>query len=889
MTLSTGSRLGPYEILEPIGAGGMGEVYRARDTRLDRPVAIKVLAPHLAASAEVRQRFEREARTISKLSHAHICALFDVGREGEVEYLVMELLEGESLAERLARGALPLEQTLRFGAQIADALDKAHRQGIIHRDLKPGNVMLTKSGVKLLDFGLAKAVEAPSPQSSQSVLPTQASPVTQAGTVLGTFQYMAPEQLEGKEADARADIFALGAVVFEMATGRKAFAGSSQASLIAAILQNDPPPISSVQPLAPQALDRVVRGCLAKDPEDRTQSAHDVAAELRWIAEGSQSGSGASAPAAPRVRRHGREVIAWIVAAAALAGLAAALWSVRRSPVPPERRLEVTLLPADGTMGWGPIALSRDGRQLAYVAVGEDGRQRLYVRALDRLESRALPGTEDARYPFWSPDGRALGFFDGAWMNRIDLAGGPARHLAPIADPRGGTWNAEGAIVFSPSPGAGLFRVAAAGGPVVPLTTLDAKRQETSHRWPNFLPDGKHVLMLVRRPAQNERLTLEVVAVADGKRQPLVEADSSAGYSAGRVFFLRETTLFAQSFDAATGKLSGDAAPLVENVWRDSQMDGLTSFSLAPGGELAYRRGGFALTQFAWFDRSGKRLRSVGSPGVYARPRLAPDGRRLITDVTEVGRSNAYMQLIDGETGAGSSVTFGHWNDSQVVWSPDGMRIAYSSDRNGPFDIFIKDAAGGGAEKPLVESANWKYPESWSSDGRWLLYREIDPKTKGDLWLLPMAGSGGKPTPYLTTSADEREPSFSPDGRFIAYASDESGSGQIYVQPNPPTGQKWRVSNAGGMWPRWREDGHELYYMQPDRKIMAVEVAADGATTLRIGNTLPLFVAPVRLVNLSGGEFDVSKDGTRFLVNEAIGETIASPVNLVLGGSQPAK
>ncbi len=887
MTLVTGTKLGPYEILSALGAGGMGEVYRARDTRLDRPVAIKVLAPHLAASAEVRQRFEREARTISQLSHSNICALYDVGREGEIEYLVMELLEGESLADRLARGPLALEQTLRFGAQIADALDKAHRQGIIHRDLKPGNVMLTKSGVKLLDFGLAKAMEAPVPNSSESVLPTQVSPVTQAGTVLGTFQYMAPEQLEGKEADGRSDIFSLGAVVFEMATGRKAFQGSNQASLIAAILQSEPPPISTIQPLSPPALDRVARACLAKDPEERTQSAHDVAAELRWIGESSQSGSGAAAPAAVvRPRRAGREAIAWIVAAIAVAGLAGALLSARRPPAGADRRLEVALLPAEGTSGWGPIALSRDGSQLAYVAVGADGRRSLYVRALDRLEARVLPGTEHAKYPFWSPDGRSLGFFDDASMNRIDLAGGPPRRLAPVADPRGGTWNAEGTIVFVPSPGVGLLRIPAAGGVAVPLTTLDPRRQETSHRWPNFLPDGKHVLMLVRRPGDPERLTVDVVALADGKRQRVLEADTSAVYSNGRIFFLRGTTLFAQPFDAEALKTAGEPSPVADKVWRDPQMDGLTAFSVASGGEVAFRRGGLALTQVSWFDRSGRKLRSIGSPGVYSRPRLAPDGRRYIIDVTDVGKSNSYIVLFDEE--AGSTVTFGDWNDTQASFSPDGARIAYSSDRKGPFDIFVKDAAGGGAEKALVESANWKYPESWSHDGHWLLYREIDPKTKGDLWILPMTGTGGKATPFLTTPADEREPAFSPDGRFVAYVSDETGEAQVYVQPNPPTGAKWRISRTGGMWPRWRADGRELFYVQTDSKLVAVEVVTEGSS-LRIGKSQELFFVPLRLVNVSGGEYDVSGDGTRFLINEPVGLEITSPVNLVLGGLSPGK
>lgn len=391
--------------------------------------------------------------------------------------------------------------------------------------------------------------------------------------------------------------------------------------------------------------------------------------------------------------------------------------------------------------------------------------------------------------------------------------------------------------------------------------------------------------MLVRRPGDPERLTVDLVAVADGTRRRLLEADTSAEYSNGRLFFLRGTTLFAQPFDVDALKTVGEAAPVLDKVWRDPQMDGLTAVSVARGGEVAYRRGGLALTQVSWFDRAGRKLRSIGSPGVYSRPRLAPDGRRYIIDVTDLGKANSYIVLFDDE--AGSTVTFGDWNDTQASWSPDGTRIAYSSDRKGPFDIFVKDAAGGGAEKALVENANWKYPESWSRDGRWLLYREIDPKTRGDVWLLPMTEGGGKAIPYLASPADEREPAFSPDGRFVAYVSDESGEAQVYVQPNPPTGAKWQVSRTGGMWPRWRADGRELFYVQTDSKLVAVEVAAEGSI-LRIGRSQELFFVPLRLVNVSGGEYDLSPDGTRFLINEAVGLEISSPVNLVLGGPSPA-
>jgi hypothetical protein len=483
VTLAAGSKLGPYEILGQIGAGGMGEVYRAKDARLERTVAVKVLPPHLSASPESRQRFEREAKTISQLSHPHICAIYDVGQEGETEYLVMELLEGETLSDRLAKGPLPFEQTLRYGTEIADALDKAHRQGIVHRDLKPGNVMLTKSGVKLLDFGLAKAMAPAVQQSSLTSLPTMmgtANNLTQEGTILGTFQYMAPEQLEGKEADARTDIFAFGCVLYEMATGRKAFSGATQASLISAILRDDPQPISQVQPMSPPSLDHVVKACLAKDPEERRQSAHDIASELKWIGEGSGVSGAPATLVGPHRPGHGR--MAWGIAALAVIGALAWTFFLVRRPSATMPGLRVAVLAPDGTTSYGAFALSPDGRQVAFIATGADGRDTLYVRSLDSLEARSLPGTEDAAYPFWSPDSASLGFFAKRRLKRIDVGGGPPRDLADVTDPRGGTWGRDGVIVFAPSGGSGLVRIAAAGGAVTTVTELDPsdKRRRTA-------------------------------------------------------------------------------------------------------------------------------------------------------------------------------------------------------------------------------------------------------------------------------------------------------------------------------------------------------------------------------------------------------------------------
>ncbi|HEY3123617.1 MAG TPA: protein kinase, partial [Thermoanaerobaculia bacterium] len=530
MSLSPGARLGPYEILSPLGAGGMGEVYRARDTRLERTVALKVLPSHLSSSPESRQRFEREAKTISQLSHPHICALYDVGREGETEYLVMELLEGETLSDRLGKGSLPLEQTLRFGIEIADALDKAHRQGIVHRDLKPANVMLTKSGVKLLDFGLAKAMAPAAPAGSLTALPTQQG-LTQEGTILGTFQHMAPEQLEGKEADARTDIFAFGTVLYEMATGRKAFSGASQASLISAIMQNDPQPISTIHPMTPPALDRVVRICLAKDPEDRWQSAHDVAGELKWIAEGSQAG----VPAPVVVRRKNRERLAWGMTAVtllvAVAAVAAAIRYAHQAVVLSRPMRSSIVLPEKTALR--AVALSPDGTRLVFVAREASGENRLWVRPLDSLSAQPLPGTENPSFPFWSPDSRFIGFFADGKLKRIDASGGPPQVLCDAPVGRGGSWNQDGVILFAlvSSP---LFRVSAAGGPATPATRLDPARGEDGHRWPFFLPDGRHFLYTVTNfgsRGETEKMGIYAGSLDSKDETLLLRANSSVAYA----------------------------------------------------------------------------------------------------------------------------------------------------------------------------------------------------------------------------------------------------------------------------------------------------------------------------------------------------------------------
>ena len=879
MTLASGTRLGPYEILSPAGAGGMGEVYRARDTRLDRTVAVKVLPAHLSASKEVRQRFEREARTISSLSHPHICALHDLGHQDGTDYLVMEFLEGETLTDRLAKGPLPAEQVLRYGVEMADALDKAHRQGIVHRDLKPGNVMLTKSGVKLVDFGLAKLAAAAPVHSSLSVLPTQAGAnLTQEGTILGTFQYMAPEQLEGKEADARTDIFAFGAVLYEMATGQKAFSGKSQASLIAAILDSEPPPISTVQPMTPPALDRVVKTCLAKDPDDRWQTAHDVMLQLKWITEG---GSQAGVPAPLVARRQSRERLAWAVAAVfavATVALSVAIWQRPRTTARPVR---TSVLPPEKTTyhftgdGAGPVAVSPDGLQLAFVATDSSGKSLLWARPLDAPVSRALAGTDGATYPFWSPDSRYIGFFADGKLKKIEASGGPALALCEAPDARGGTWNRDGVILFERHFREPLFRVAATGGEVTQVTKFDESRRETTHRWPSFLPDGNHFLYLAGSHSVGTESELHAIYLGslDGKaRRLLVNTRSKPLYAAGHLLFVRQKTLMAQPFDAQSGKLSGDAFPVAENVQEDPGFF-TAVFSVSEGGILAYQEGGGNAGRYqpAWFDRSGKQLESVGSPGNTYTPRLSHDNRRIGFGLGDPGD----IWLEDLARHVSTRLTFDPADDSDSIWSPDDTRIVFSSQRSGAGDLYQKAASGTGSDELLFSSKNLKIPTDISPDGRYVLFFDLNPKTKWDLMVLSLPDR--KVTPFLQTEFDETLGMFSPDGHWVAYMSNESGRFEIYVQPFPGPGGKWQVSTAGGTAPVWRRDGKELFYLTPDRKVMALRVKT--GVTFEAEVAKPLFEAHIR--NDPDRQYDVSNDGQRFLINAPLGEETSPPITLV--------
>jgi serine/threonine protein kinase len=847
----------------------MGEVYRARDTRLGRDVAIKVLPADLAGDPELVARFEREARAISSLNHPNICTLFDVGREDGVEYLVMELIEGETLFARLKSGPLPTTELLRLGGQVAAALDRAHRAGVIHRDLKPGNIMLTKTGAKLMDFGLARAtIPGPaSPATSPGGLsqsPTRSQPLTARGTVVGTFQYLAPEQLEGREADARSDLWGLGCVLYEMATGRPAFEGRSQASLIAAIMSAEPAPISQLSPLSPPALDRLIRGCLAKDPEERVQTAHDVRLQLQWIAEG---GSQAGVPPALATRRRGRERLAWTVAgAAAVIALTLAVLVMR--PAPPANAVTFELTPPPQIKSLGFPRLSPDGRWLAFQAEDSSGNTSLWVRPLGALAARRLEGTESASRPFWSPDSRSLAFFCQGSLKRLAIAGGPPVALCDALSGSDGTWSPSGVILFDGGPTDSIRRVPATGGSPVAASRVDRMAGELSCAWPQFLPDGDHFLYLAF--GHGEVRTLKIGTLKSLEARVVGQVASRCEYSAGHVLSVRSGMLMAQPFDLRSLRMRGEPTPVAQDV-EGSAMGG-AGFSTSSDGTLVFKSGGDADAKIlTWTDRAGRTLGTVGPAAHYYGPVLSPDASQLAVAISNPARGVGDIWIWDLARKLGSRLTYETFDAFSPLWMPGGRSIVFSL-RNGPgSDLVVRSIGAGARDSILLHATTEKAPDSWSPDGRTLLLTST--RTDATYWrieALSLADSV-RVTPLTSTKFGEYEAHFSPDGRQMAYVSWESGSEEVYLANYPLSGGKWRISTAGGREPAWRGDGRELYYLDNSSRICAVEIGPGPVP--KISLPAPLFRAAELDPEFSGGNrYVVTRDGQRFLlVNRARG------------------
>lgn len=896
--LNSGTKLGPYEIQSQLGAGGMGEVYRALDTRLDRTVAIKVLPSHLSSDPELKQRMEREAKAISALQHPNICMLHDIGTQDGTNFLVMEYLEGQTLAERLQKGPLPLDQVLKIGSEVAQALEKAHQAGIVHRDLKPGNIMLTKASAKLMDFGLAKPqLPVPSqavgpftpstPTMNLASLTSAASPLTQKGSIVGTFQYMAPEVLQGREADARSDLFSFGCVLYEMITGRHAFEGKSQLSVFTAILEKDPEPIRTSQPLAPPLLDNVVRACLAKDPADRLQSAHDAAMDLGWASE-SQTESAATEPSKTALL-----TAPWIMAITlvfiGLAAFAGYRWarsaesavSVHAEIPPPDK----FSLDATGDAGGMPV-LSPQGDKIAFVAHSGETKL-LFVRSLSNDAAQALDGTAGAAHPFWSPDGRYIGFFAGGQLMKIAAAGGPASAIAVAPNARGGSWSSNDTIIFAPNFEGGLAKVSAQGGTATPATVLDTTKHST-HRWPWCLPDGKHFIFFAANhfggdPSQNG---VYFGSIDSAETHMVVATDSAAQYASGYLLYHAATALVAQPFDPESGKLSGTAIPVLNNL-RDDVGVWRSIFAVSQNGFLIYQPGSTdsAKSHFVVFDRSGKALADYNPQEATitdARALLGVRDVRLSPDNQRVAFANGTgIWTLDFAHKTRTRITFDEQVVQEPAWSPDGKSIlflAQVASGGGGAEIRAKDADGSGSEqKALVEVNNYHHPE-WSPDGKYLTYLWGNGEKMVSLWIKPVSGDA-KPVAIVQPPSPQSNIylyRISPDSHWVAYQSDESGQIEIYITSFPDGKGKWRVSINGGAYPAWSGNGKELFYQNLTADIFVCSLTVKGSE-IEVGQPQRLFHAASPGI---GVPFDIFNDGKRLIVNHSEEEAQA-PLQLV--------
>jgi len=887
----TGTRLGPYQVIDQLGAGGMGEVWRATDTRLGREVALKLLPEDFAVDPERHARFEREAKTLASLNHPNIATLYGLEHLDDHHALVMELVEGEALDARIARGPIPVDEAVPIALQIAEALEAAHEKGIVHRDLKPANVMVRPDGaVKVLDFGLAKAWEAEAGAGHLSMSPTITSLHTKAGVILGTAAYMSPEQARGKPVDKRADIWAFGVVLYEMLGGSQAFSGDTVTDVIAAVVTRDPG-WETLPGDLPPGVRRLLARCLRKDARSRQPDIASVRLELSEIAAGQHE----ETPPPPKVSaeatesRGGLRRFAWPGLAILTLALGCGLGWLARSGRPAVRVAEFEVQPPAETTFFldperpGAAAVSPDGRAIAFTAEA-NGAFQLYVRPLDSVVARPVPGTDGAQYPFWSPDSRSIGYFGNGKLRKVQVMGSasPPVTICDVEEMKGGSWGSAGVIVFAPNASSALMRVPESGGTPTPTTQFDPELRDESHRHPRFLADGRHFIYLARINGGSSENGVMVGSIDGGPGKLLVRSGAAAEVAAGRLLFLREGTLMAQPFDGSSFELSGEAVPIADGMSVIAPATALSVFSAAGGRVLLYQAGGAtALRKLVWRDRAGHVTGTLGDDAGYYDVALSPQGDQAVVTLAESSGA-ADVWVYDVARAVRTRLTFDDRDEWRVVWSPDGRSVVFASDRNGQYDLYAIAVGGTQPERLLYRSDAMKLPCNVSPDGRLLLFQEQSKESGWDLFVMPLSGEG-TPRPFIEAVNDQGLASFSPDGRWVAYVSNESGHLEVYVAPFPGPGRKWQVSTRGGYWPYWQAGGREIVYIDTSGTVNTVPIEVRGEA-LSIGMPRPGFSLPI--VETNNSRYGVTADGSRILSIEPVNAQTRPPLTVVLNWTE---
>ena len=879
MTLSPGQKLGPYEIVSTAGTGGMGEVYKAKDTRLDRIVAIKVLPERTAMNEAMRARFEREAKTISSLNHPNICTLHDIGHDNGIDYLVMEFLDGETVSERVKKGPIPIVEALEIATEIADALDKAHRQGLIHRDLKPANIILTKEGAKLLDFGLAKLQISDGVVEGISGL-TQTTPLTGTGTIVGTIQYMAPEQLEGSEADARSDIFAFGAVLYQMITGQRPFDGKSHANLIAAIIERNPAPLTSVIPMTPPGLDRLTRKCLEKDPDKRWQSSRDLADELRWLA---QSGSHAGLPAPVAAKRKLRLRLGWIIASLAIitAGFYSFKWHTHSEPVKNLIRFEIDPGEEIQSISWPQI--SPDGRHLAFKATDVDGLGKIWVRSMNSSEAFPLNGTEGALRPFWSPDSRYLAFSVGTkQLKKVPINGGPTQLIGEFKNVADGSWGPNGMILFDGSINDSIEMVSASGGLAVAVTKINRDQGEVYHAWPEFLPDGEHFLYLSSPDSAfaGAKYTLQIGSITTDETISLIQVTSRVGYcEPGYLVYVKDKILLAQAFDVDKLAFAGEPIPIAENV-STLRRSAVSAFDVSNDGTLVYMTSDASImNELVWVDRTGGELSKLMEPARYGDVALSPDGKRLIYGIEDPRTETADLWMFDLKREVSTRFTFDEEEDWGPIWSPDGSTLYYTRGVVPVLVSWSKPSNGNTEESRLFDSLDYiAVISDINHDGSKFSFTIVGSE-QPDLGIMD-SSSDSAIVPLVATDRAEFLGRFSPDGKYLAYFAEQADRIELYILKLDGSSGKWQISTAGARSFTWNPQGGELLYFNRDWEMISVPIST--ANRLEIGKSVKLFQHKLSTIKFGLSAFDISPDGESFILVSAMHQTRLIRVNVIL-------